>query len=287
MKTIPAALLTELQSTSPRISVLVKVQNTAGQAVYYTDHDLPIKIGSDEYFPGLTIASQTNKSSTSPTTQSQQLLLDNFFLTKADATDGAFDGAAVEVSIVSWANPTGGTLLLVKGTIGELLVGDTRVDAEIRSQSDKLRQTIIRTYGTACDVHVLGDARCKVDIAPFTVSGTVTAIVGTNNDQFDSTALGAQPDNWFQFGQFTWTTGENVNVAPFNKAKAHTQEGSAGRITLAFPAPRTIQIGDGFDIVAGCNLQFSTCRDKFNNVPNHRGFPHVPGQNAILKTGGQ
>lgn len=287
MKAIPAALLTELQSTSPRIAVLVSVQSTAGQIVRYTDHDVPLTIGADEYFPGLTIATQTSKSSASPATQSQQLLLDDFFLTKADATDGAFDGALVEISIVSWADIAAGTLLLVKGTTGKLDIGDTHVDTEIRSLSDRLRQNIIRTYNTACDVDVLGDARCKVNLAPFTVSGTVSAVVGSNNDQFDSTELAAQPDNWFQFGQFTWTSGNNATVAPFNQTKTHTQEGSAGRITLAFPAPRPIQVGDNFTSIAGCDRKFPTCRDKFNNAPNNRGYPYVPGQNAILKSGGQ
>lgn len=287
MKTIPAGLLTELQSTSPRIAVLVRVENIAGVVRRYTDHDRPLTVAAEQYNPGLTIAQQTSKTSTATTTQSQQLLLDGFFLSKEDASDGTFDGAQVTVSIVSWADISAGTLVLTKGTMGKLTVGDTRADAEIRSLSDRLRQIVIGTFSTACDVNVLGDARCKVDIAPFAVSGTVTAVVGTNNDQFDSAALSAQPDNWFQFGQFRWTSGNNATIAPSNQAKAHTQETGVGRVTLAFPPPRPIQTGDAFDIVAGCNKQFPTCRDKFNNVLNFRGFPHVPGQNAILRSGGQ
>jgi hypothetical protein len=33
----------------------------------------------------------------------------------------------------------------------------------------------------------------------------------------------------------------------------------------------------------GCDRRLSTCRDRFDNVPNFRGFPHIPGSDFILK----
>ena len=40
--------------------------------------------------------------------------------------------------------------------------------------------------------------------------------------------------------------------------------------------------GDTFRIVAGCDKQFATCRSKFANTANFRGFPHVPGNDFML-----
>ena len=37
----------------------------------------------------------------------------------------------------------------------------------------------------------------------------------------------------------------------------------------------------GFTIVAGCDKRFETCRTKFANRLNFRGFPHMPGNDAI------
>jgi uncharacterized phage protein (TIGR02218 family) len=34
--------------------------------------------------------------------------------------------------------------------------------------------------------------------------------------------------------------------------------------------------------VADCDKQFSTCKAKFDNVANFRGFPHVPGNDFML-----
>ena len=33
----------------------------------------------------------------------------------------------------------------------------------------------------------------------------------------------------------------------------------------------------------GCDRQFATCRDRFGNAVNFRGFPHMPGEEAVLR----
>ena len=33
----------------------------------------------------------------------------------------------------------------------------------------------------------------------------------------------------------------------------------------------------------GCDRQLSTCRDRFANVANFRGFPHIPGNDFVLR----
>ncbi|MNT98193.1 hypothetical protein D3C72_2407210 [compost metagenome] len=34
---------------------------------------------------------------------------------------------------------------------------------------------------------------------------------------------------------------------------------------------------------AGCDRRLTTCREKFENVPNFRGFPHIPGNDFVLR----
>jgi hypothetical protein len=48
-------------------------------------------------------------------------------------------------------------------------------------------------------------------------------------------------------------------------------------------AVRPIAIGDTFVIRAGCDKRLETCRAKFTNVVNFRGFPHIPGQDAVIR----
>jgi uncharacterized phage protein (TIGR02218 family) len=57
---------------------------------------------------------------------------------------------------------------------------------------------------------------------------------------------------------------------------------SVGVITLQQAMPSGTTIGDTYSLSAGCNKLLTTCRDKFNNVVNFRGFPHVPGSDKVI-----
>jgi uncharacterized phage protein (TIGR02218 family) len=46
---------------------------------------------------------------------------------------------------------------------------------------------------------------------------------------------------------------------------------------------RPIEVGDDFSVVAGCDERLETCRDRFANVVNFRGFPHIPGQDTVIR----
>ncbi len=85
-------------------------------------------------------------------------------------------------------------------------------------------------------------------------------------------------DRWFDHGVLTWTSGANAGqaciVAQFER------QGLEQRIVLWRPPSETIAIGDGFSVVAGCDKAFATCKEKFSNTLNFRGFPHLPGNDA-------
>ncbi len=49
------------------------------------------------------------------------------------------------------------------------------------------------------------------------------------------------------------------------------------------PLPFTPAIGDDVYIFPGCDKRLATCRDKFDNVRNFRGFPHIPGNDAMTQ----
>ena len=40
-------------------------------------------------------------------------------------------------------------------------------------------------------------------------------------------------------------------------------------------------VGDSFVIRAGCDKQLATCKAKFGNVANYRGFPFMPGNDFV------
>ncbi|MBL6854436.1 MAG: phage BR0599 family protein, partial [Alphaproteobacteria bacterium] len=77
-------------------------------------------------------------------------------------------------------------------------------------------------------------------------------------------------------GKLTFTTG--ANAARAMEIKRHT----ANTIELWHAMSNPIAPGDTFTVTAGCDKQFATCKSKFVNGINFRGFPYMPGNDAVL-----
>ncbi|MBY0422096.1 MAG: phage BR0599 family protein, partial [Parvularculaceae bacterium] len=56
----------------------------------------------------------------------------------------------------------------------------------------------------------------------------------------------------------------------------------AGEIALRIAPGRPAAVGDAFTLQPGCDKSFATCRDRFANAVNFRGFPLMPGDDAAL-----
>ena len=54
-------------------------------------------------------------------------------------------------------------------------------------------------------------------------------------------------------------------------------------LTLLEAPVRPIAGGDGLIVRAGCDKRMETCGTKVANTANLRGFPHIPGQDAVLR----
>jgi uncharacterized phage protein (TIGR02218 family) len=54
-------------------------------------------------------------------------------------------------------------------------------------------------------------------------------------------------------------------------------------LTLLEAPVRALAGGDAFTIRAGCDKRIETCGAKFANTDSFRGFPHIPGQDAVLR----
>ena len=60
----------------------------------------------------------------------------------------------------------------------------------------------------------------------------------------------------------------------------------AGGLTLHDVQAGDIEVGDTFEIEAGCDKLKATCKDKFANLVNFRGHGvFTPGTTEILKVG--
>jgi uncharacterized phage protein (TIGR02218 family) len=204
-----------------------------------------------------------------------QGLLDSVGITAQDLEAGLWDGSTVEIVEVNYKDLTMGHNPLRYGTLGEVQRNSLTYTAELRGLMHALQNNIGRTVKPSCDA-VLGDARCGVDIEALRVSGAVT--VATSNRVFTTDVNGSDT---YTYGVLTWTTGLNAGLSM--EVKLH----ATAVLTLQIEMPYTVQVGDDFTVTPGCDKTKPTCIATFDNVINFRGFSFVPGQDKVLKVGGQ
>ena len=276
MQTLTTAFADHLAQEVTTLATCWSITRKDGFTLYFTDHDKDIIVDGHRY----EAADSMNPSAVS---SQAGLAVDNLefegvlsaaAITEADILAGKYDHAEITVFMVNYADPAMGTLHLKTGWLGEVTLQGGQFIAEMRGLSSRLQQLIGEVYTSACRAQ-LGDARCGVNLAGYTFTGTVTAIEGSYAFS-DSTKT--QGSGYFSGGKVTFTSGANAGIS------MEVRDFSAGRFGLFLPMPAAITVGDSFTAVAGCDKQFDSCKAKFNNAVNFRGEPHVPGTDKILET---
>ena len=280
MRTIPPALQAKLDSGVTTWCRCWRITRRDAAVLGFTDHD------EDVVLDGLTCKAGTGFSGSEATASFGLAVsgseiagaLSEDALSDADLAAGRYDAAAVECHLVDWSEPSL-HVLLAKGVLGEVRREGQAFAVELRSLADRLNEESGRRYTATCSAD-LGDSRCTIDLssATFRGNGAVTALNGTSS--FSASGLGSYADGWFTAGRLIWQSGANAGLAV--EVKRH---GTAGGVALdlwqAMPEP--ISAGDTFVVTAGCDKRFATCRDRFSNALNFRGFPHIPGNDFVTR----
>ena len=277
MKSLPSGLQAHLDSGTTTLSWCWKITRRDGAVFGFTDHDLALTFAGTTFEPesGFVPSEIRAAQDFSVDAQDVEGALTSDRITETDILDGRWDNAEVEVWRVNWA-ATDQRVLMRRGNLGDIRRGRTSFVAEVRSLAHWLNQTVGRTYQFTCDAD-LGDGRCGVNLASplWSAAGTVATLSGSRG--FSAVALGSFATDTFTLGVVSWTTGANAG------RRAEIASFASGAITL-FEAPvRPIALGDAFLATAGCDKQFATCSAKFGNGVNFRGFPHMPGEEAVLR----
>ena len=121
-------------------------------------------------------------------------------------------------------------------------------------------------------------AGCKVNLAPLTVTGTLTGV--TSNSVFQDTARTEALD-YFGEGSIAFTSGANAGLKPL-EIKSYAADGT---ITTHEPFFYTVAVGDAYTMIPGCRKRLEDCRDKYNNVLNFGGFANMPTSSDYLTRG--
>jgi uncharacterized phage protein (TIGR02218 family) len=65
------------------------------------------------------------------------------------------------------------------------------------------------------------------------------------------------------------------------EVKAHGKSGGIVTLELWSSVRGPLEVGQTFVVTAGCDKHLATCKAKFANAANFRGFPHMPGNDFV------
>ncbi|MBJ6372763.1 DUF2163 domain-containing protein [Sedimentitalea arenosa] len=281
MKQINPALQEHLDSGTTTLAWCWRLIRADGLSFGFTDHDRTRAFDGTDFEPesGLVASELRSGADLSVDAQDAEGVLSSDRITETDILDGRWDAAQVEVWRVNWAN-TDQRVLMRRGAIGQIRRGRLAFVAEVRSMAHVLGQTVGRTFQAGCDA-ALGDTRCGVDLEDPAFNGTGTVTDLLRDRAFSASGLGGFSAGWFAFGTIAWTSGANTG----RKAEVlgHDVTDGVAVLTLLEPPVRAIAEGDSFIVRAGCDKRMATCAAKFANTVNFRGFPHMPGQDSVLR----
>ena len=276
MKSISASFQTHLSSGTTTLCWCWKITRRDGAVLGFTDHDVPLTFDGVSYAAATGFTAGELQSSADLSVDNLSVIgaLSSASLNEHDLAAGLFDNAAIEIWRLNWVAPEQ-RVLMRSGSLGEVKRGRTAFEAEVRGLAHALNQPIGRVFAHGCDA-VLGDGRCTVAITP--VAGATATV--TDARRFTALGFTAYASGWFADGKLTFTSGANAGCAM--EVKRHTLSGAAATFELWQAMSEAIVAGDAFTVTPGCDRSFATCKAKFANAANFRGFPYMIGDDAAL-----
>ncbi|ADM09679.1 gene transfer agent-like protein [Parvularcula bermudensis HTCC2503] len=190
---------------------------------------------------------------------------------------GRLDYARLEIWRVDWESPDA-RILLRQGRLGTVTRHGEGWRAEFLSLKDALGQVTGRRFGRVCDAR-FGDARCGLDIAAAPLKQLAAVTMGTEEELIVS-GLMDDPSH-YAMGSVEVTDGPLAGLS--RSIRVAGAVGDEVSLSLWEPFPDSLLPGTGLAVVKGCDKHFSTCRERYANQANFRGFPHMPGTDILLK----
>lgn len=254
-----------------------------GLVLGFTDHDSALVFEGIRFRPdsGLTARAIVQASGLSVDNSEAEGALSDDAITEVDLMAGLWDGAELRIWDVDWQSP-GARRLQFRGSLGEVSRSGGAFRAELRGLSEPLNQARGRRYHPRCSA-LLGDGQCRADLsrARRRVEAVVSDLIGAEGGAFDLTVTASLPGRWFERGTVEVLSGPAKGLQGWIK-NDRPLPGGVRRIDLWAALGILPEIGDRLRLTAGCDKHARTCRLKFDNFLNFRGFPHLPTEDWLM-----
>lgn len=280
MKILPPDLQAHLDSGTTTLAWCWRLTRRDDSLLGFTDHDRDIEFDGTifEAAAGMTASDIKDSVGLSVDNLTIESALNSARLNENDLAAGLYDDAKIEIWRVNWSAPQQ-RVLMRSGSLGEVRRAGTAFSAEIRGLAHYLQQPQGRLYQYTCDA-TLGDRRCGIDLTDVIYRTIATITTVQSHRRFNVAYSGTYASDWFTRGLALATSGTNQGSSI--EIKRHIATASETIIELWQPLANTPLPGDTLVVTAGCDKTFATCRDRFENRLNFRGFPHMPGNDFVM-----
>lgn len=278
--TFHAGLKAHLATGATTVCHAWRIRRGDGVVMGFTDHD------RDLTFEGVVFRADTGLSALA-LQQGTGLAVDNTeaigalsdaAIREADVEAGRFDGAELTAWLVNWTDVVQRQVEF-RGTLDEIRRAGGAFRAELRGLTEALNQPMGRVYQKPCPA-VLGDAACRVDLSAPGYA-TERAVEQVEDAQrFTFAALDGFDFGWFERGRLIVLDGAAAGLSGLVKRDRFLD--GLRVVELWQPLRAGIAPGDRVRLEAGCDKRFETCRLKFGNALNFRGFPDIPGEDWMM-----
>ncbi|SLN46055.1 hypothetical protein AQS8620_01896 [Aquimixticola soesokkakensis] len=271
-----AALKAHLQTGTTTTCRCWSVTRRDGAVYGFTDHDMTLRFGDISYRAdtGMTATALEQSTGLSVDNSEAMGVLNATSISEADIFAGRLDGAEVVAWLVNWAD-VAQRVILYRGTIGEITRADRGFRAELRGLTEALNQEQGRVYQAPCGA-ILGDGACGVDLSQPGYSVELAVETLRDGKFFEFSGIEGFEARWFERGRFVVLGGAAAGL--FGVIKNDRTSGGLRRIELWEALKAVVAQGDLVRLEAGCDKRVETCRLKFDNMLNFRGFPDIPGE---------
>lgn len=251
-----------------------------GVQMGFTDHDRDLSFGGTVFRADTGLTAQALQQTTGLAVDNTEALgaLSSSAVTESDLAAGRFDGAQVESWVVNWADVSERHLTF-KGALGEVATSGGQFRAELRGQTELLNRASNRAFQPLCSAD-LGDAQCGVDVngAAYSAVTTVSEVKSASN--LVLTGLDSYAEAWCERGRMEVQSGSASGLRASIKSDLILP--GSREVVLWEDLRAPLAVGDQVRVWAGCNKRAVTCRNKFANFLNFRGFPHIPGEDWVM-----
>jgi len=280
MREINPALQAHLDGGATCLCRCWQVTRRDGVVFGFTDHDHNIVFEGVTFKAGTGLDAAAIQQSTGLSVDNTQAVgaLSDFSVSEADILAGFYDGAEVLVYVVNWMDASQRALQF-RGSLGEIKRGGGAFEAELRGLSEPLNQPQGRAYHKSCSA-VLGDADCKFDLSAAGYVADLAVESFEDSRVFLFSGATGFDEGWFEDGMLRVQSGAAAGELAIVKLDRFRD--GLRRVELWQELRRNIATGDTVRLTAGCNKRPETCRLKFQNFLNFRGFPYIPGDDWAI-----